>query len=222
MSCTRSHFARRADVAASHNGANDELLRHNPAQVAHLPARGRTRGTWRAARRCSPGRVWAKSQMEQRAAEGTSCEIRSFLEVCRKFYTSVSLHHQVSPDVALLRIRLPFHKYTYTHTDTYTLHTHRYTCTNIHVHICKWIYIYIYTNRCIMNHQRHNNIWNGIVWARTSHSTSTCTVTLHVTETRTHHKFESFKKNPRRRKSNSNLIINSKDHRNRSKLFRWE
>ena len=46
---------------------------------------------------------------------------------------------------------------------------------------------------------------------QTSHSTGTCTVTLHVVEPRTHQKFESFKKNPRRRKSNSNLLIHSKN-----------
>ena len=34
----------------------------------------------------------------------------------------------------------------------------------------------------IMNHQAHHNIRNGIVWVRTSHSTCTCTHTLHVVE----------------------------------------
>ena len=34
---------------------------------------------------------------------------------------------------------------------------------------------------------------NGIVWVQTSHSTCTCTITLHVIELRTHKKFESFK-----------------------------
>ena len=70
-----------------------------------------------------------------------------------------------------------------------------------------------------MNHQGHNNIRTGILWVQRSHSTSTCTATFCVIESRTHQKFESFKKNPQRRNSNSNLLINSKNHRNRSNLF---
>ena len=46
----------------------------------------------------------------------------------------------------------------------------------------------------IMNHQRHNNIRNGIVWVQTGHNTCTCTVTQHVIGPRTHQKFESSKK----------------------------
>ena len=64
--------------------------------------------------------------------------------------------------------------------------------------------------RVIVNRQRHHNIRNGNMWAKKGHSTSTCTATLCVIELSTHRKFESFKKkNPQRRKSHSNLLINS-------------
>ena len=56
----------------------------------------------------------------------------------------------------------------------------------------------------------HNNIRIGIVWVQRGHSTGTCTATLCVIETRTHQKFESFKKKTQRRNSNPNLLINSK------------
>ena len=73
-----------------------------------------------------------------------------------------------------------------------------------------------------MNRHGHHNIQNGIVWAQTGHSTGTCTATLCVIKLWTHQKFELLKKNPQRRKSNSNLITNSKNHRNRSNWFRAE
>ena len=55
--------------------------------------------------------------------------------------------------------------------------------------------------------------------AQTGRSAGTCTTTLCVIDLWTHQKFESFKKKiPQRRKSNSNLLINSKTPRNRSNL----
>ena len=48
--------------------------------------------------------------------------------------------------------------------------------------------------RVIVNRQRHHNIRNGIMWAQTGHSTSTCTATLCVIELSTQQKFESLKK----------------------------
>ena len=81
-----------------------------------------------------------------------------------------------------------------------------------HHHDHHLLYKFKYINKVvIMNRHGHNNIRNGIVWVQTGHSTSTCTATLCVIEPRTHQKFESFKKIPQRRKSNSNLLINSKN-----------
>ena len=63
-----------------------------------------------------------------------------------------------------------------------------------------------------MNRHKHHNIWNRIMWGQTSHNTCTCMATLCVIELWTHQKLESFKKNPQRLKSNSNLLINSEKH----------
>ena len=67
----------------------------------------------------------------------------------------------------------------------------------------------------IMNRHGSHNIRNEIEWAQTGHSTGTCTATLLVVELWIHQKFESFKNIIFRRNSNSNLLINSKNTRNR-------
>ena len=63
-----------------------------------------------------------------------------------------------------------------------------------------------------MNSQRHHR--NGIVWAQTGHSTGTCTVSLQwLNFEHTKNSNRSKKtKNQQRRNSNSNLLINSKNH----------
>ena len=75
-----------------------------------------------------------------------------------------------------------------------------------------------------MNRHGHNNIRIGIAWAQTGHSTGTCTAALCVIEIGTHQKNRIVHKTkiPQRRKSNSNLLINSKTSRNRSNWFRDE
>ena len=73
-----------------------------------------------------------------------------------------------------------------------------------------------------MNRHGHHDIRNGIVWAQTGHSTGTCTATFCVIENWTHQKFEPLKKFPLRQNSNSNLLINSQNPRNRSNLFSAE
>ena len=98
------------------------------------------------------------------------------------------------------------------HAHTYTFCAHRCTCARVCMYVCMCVCV-----RVIVNPHGHNNIRNGIVWVQRGHSTSRCTVSLHVIELCTHQKFESFKKRfSQQRNSNSNLLINSKNHRNRS------
>ena len=96
---------------------------------------------------------------------------------------------------------------TCTHKNTYA-YTYSNTCSYTFTDL--YIYKYLHIYKDIWRHG-HHNIRNGIVWAQTGHGTCTCTATLCVIEPWTHQKFESFKKIPQRRKSNSNLLINSKN-----------
>ena len=76
---------------------------------------------------------------------------------------------------------------------------------NKSIYINKYIHV-------IMNRHRHLNIRNGFVWVQTSHSTCTCTATASVIELLNTPKIRIVqkKKKPQRRKSNSNLLVNSK------------
>ena len=58
------------------------------------------------------------------------------------------------------------------------------------MYVYTYIYIYIYMLSRIVKDT--TTFGDGIVWAQTGHSTSTCTVSLHVIEPQTHQKFESF------------------------------
>ena len=69
-------------------------------------------------------------------------------------------------------IHILVQKKTFAHT-----YTNTYSFTFTYLYICKYIFFQV-----VMNRHGHHNIRNGIVWAQTGHSTSTCTVSLHVIE----------------------------------------
>ena len=78
------------------------------------------------------------------------------------------------------------------------VYAHMYMFTTLHnsfmLFATSLTYLSLVFSVIVNRHGRHN-IRNGIVWVHRDHSTSTCTVSLHVVELGTHQKVESFKKN---------------------------
>ena len=136
--------------------------------------------------------LFNSSSLEGHTSEGISCEtvrfvFRPFSKHNEGFARQYRYSTRVSPRRCVSQASFTICR-ALTRRKKHTVHfsyTYTFTC------IYKFIGIYI----VIMSHQGHNNIRNGIVWVQTGHSTCTCTVTLHVIETRTNQKFESFKRN---------------------------
>ena len=136
---------------------------------------------------------------------GRLSSVRSVTEICHNF---VNINHMFG-QYLVTALLAP-------HSKLIRLHIHF----RIRSHISMFENICLYKNMlsCIINDKTtfEMELCGRKRATAQAHAQSHC-MWLNFEHTK---KFESFKKNPRRRKSNSNLLINSKKHRNRSNLIR--